>query len=100
MCYWQPRCCRSPPRPRPGGERAWPGPSLRSHDTGLNVLADALVVVVVVVGAAGRGVEGGYAVKVEDEVFPVAHRRGVVLVSGEPHCEEGEKKPFQKRFFR
>lgn len=43
------------------------------------------MVVVVVVGAAGRGVEGGDAVEVEDEVFPVAHRRGVVLVSREPH---------------
>lgn len=45
------------------------------------------MVVVVVVGAAGRGVEGGDAVEVEDEVFPVAHRRGVVLVSREPHWE-------------
>lgn len=43
------------------------------------------MVVVVVVGAAGRGVEGGDAVEVEDEVFPVAHGRGVVLVSREPH---------------
>ena len=43
------------------------------------------MVVVVVVGAAGRGVEGGDAVEVEDEVFPVAHRRGVVLVPREPH---------------
>ena len=70
---------------RPGGAGAWAAPALRSHDTGLNVLADALVVVVVVVGAAGRGVEGGDAVEVEDEVFPVAHGRGVVLVSREPH---------------
>ena len=69
---------------RPGGAGAWAAPALRSHDTGLNVLADALVVVVVV-GAAGRGVEGGDAVEVEDEVFPVAHGRGVVLVSREPH---------------
>lgn len=100
MCYVQPRCSGSPPQPRPRGDRAWPGPSLRSHDTGLNVLADALVVVVMVVGAAGRGVEGGDAVEAEDEVLPVAHRRGVVLVSGQPHCKEGEKKTFQKRIFR
>lgn len=76
----------SPPRSSPGGQRGpGPAPALCSHDTGLNVLADALMVVVVVVGAAGRGVEGGDAVEVEDEVFPVAHRRGVVLVSREPH---------------
>lgn len=61
-----------------------PAPALRSHNTGLDVLADALVVVVVV-GAAGRGVEGGDAVEVEDEVLPVAHGRGVVLVSRERH---------------
>lgn len=68
-----------------GGQGAWAAPALRSHNTGLDVLADALVVVVVVVGAAGRGVEGGDAVEVEDEVLPVAHGRGVVLVSRERH---------------
>ena len=73
-------------------------PALRSHDTGLNVLADALVVVVVVVGAAGRGVEGGDAVEVEDEVFPVAHRRGVVLVSREPHWKGREEKRSSETF--
>lgn len=45
----------------------------RSHDAGLDVLAHALVVVVIV-GPAGRGVEGRNAVEVEDEVFSVAHR--------------------------
>lgn len=59
-----------------------------SHDAGLDVLAHALrvvVVVVVVVGAARRRVEGRDAVKVEHEVFPVAHR-GVALVARDAHC--------------
>lgn len=61
---------------------------LPSHDAGLNVLADALVVVVVVIGPAGRGVERRNAVEVEDEVLPVTHGRGVVLVSRESHWKE------------
>lgn len=40
---------------------------------------------VVIVGSAGRGVEGGDAVKVQHEVFPVAHR-GVALIARDPHC--------------
>ena len=56
------------------------------------------MVVVVVVGAAGRGVEGGDAVEVEDEVFPVAHGRGVVLVSREPHCKGRDEKCSSETF--
>lgn len=59
-----------------------------SHHAGFDVLAHALrvvVVVVVVVGAARRGVEGRDAVKVEHEVFPVAHRR-VALIARDAHC--------------
>lgn len=59
-----------------------------SHHAGFDVLAHALrvvVVVVVVVGAARRGVEGRDAVKVEHEVFPVAHRR-VALIARNAHC--------------
>lgn len=47
---------------RPGVQSA-----ARSHDAGFDVLTDALrvvVVVMVIVGATGRGVEGGDAVKV------------------------------------
>lgn len=92
MCYLlllPPACPGSPPQSAPPGDGG-PGaaPSLRSHDTGLDVLADALVVVVVVVGPAGGGVEGRNAVEVEDEVFSVAHRRRVVLVPRQAHCKE------------
>lgn len=47
-----------------------------SHHTGFDVLTDALVVVMVVmviVGSASRGVEGGDAVKVQHKILPVAH---------------------------
>lgn len=53
------------------------------------------MVVVVVVRAAGGGVEGGDAAEVEDEVLPVAHGRGVVLVSREPHWRERRETPFR-----
>lgn len=59
-----------------------------SHHAGFDVLAHALrvvVVVMVVVGAARRRVEGRDAVKVEHEVFPVAHR-GVALIARNAHC--------------
>lgn len=42
---------------------------------------------VVVVGSAGRWVEGGDAVEVEHEVLPVAHRR-VALVARDANCEQ------------
>lgn len=65
-----------------------------SHHAGFDVLAHALrvvvVVVVVVVGAASRGVEGRDAVKVEHEVFPVAHGR-VALIARNAHCRGGER---------
>lgn len=63
------------------------------HHARFDVLAHALrmvVVVVVVVGAAGRRVEGRDAVKVEHEVFPVAHGR-VALVARNAHCREGRQ---------
>lgn len=59
-----------------------------SHDAGL----DVLVVMVVVVGAAGRGVERGNAVEVEDKIFPVAHRGGVMLVAGQTHCKRKKQR--------
>lgn len=60
---------------------------MRSHDARFDVLAHALgvvVMVVVVVGATGRRVEGRDAVKVQHKIFPVAHRR-VALVAWDPH---------------
>lgn len=65
-----------------------------SHHAGFDVLAHALrvvVVVVVVVGAASRGVEGRDAVKVEHEVFPVAHGR-VALIARNAHCRVEERR--------
>lgn len=51
--------------------------------------------VVVVVRAAGRGVEGRDAVEVEDEILPVAHWAGVVLVPRQAHCGERKKRRVQ-----
>lgn len=59
-----------------------------SHHARFDVLTDALgmvMVVMVVVGSAGRRVEGRDAVEVEHEVLPVAHRR-VALVARDAHC--------------
>lgn len=50
------------------------------------------MVVVVVVGAAGRGVERGNAVEIEDKIFPVAHRGGVMLVAGQSHCKRKKQR--------
>lgn len=47
------------------------------------------MVVMVIVGSASRGVEGGDAVKVQHKIFPVAHR-GVALVTWNPHCTSKE----------
>lgn len=65
-----------------------------SHHARFDVLTHALgvvVVVMVVVGSAGRGVEGGDAVEVEHEVLPVAHRR-VALVARDAHCEQTQSR--------
>lgn len=43
------------------------------------------MVVMVIVGSASRGVEGRDAVKVQHEIFPVAHR-GVALIARNAHC--------------
>lgn len=51
------------------------------------------MVVVVIVGSAGRGVEGGDAVKVQHKIFPVADR-GMALIARNPHCGEAERKGF------
>lgn len=66
---------------RRGEER---GGLVCSHDAGLNVLTHALVVVVVV-GPTGRGVEGRNAVEIEDKILSVAHWSGVMLVTGQAH---------------
>lgn len=65
-----------------------------SHHARFDVLTHALgvvVVVMVVVGSAGRWVEGGNAVEVEHEVLPVAHRR-VALVARDANCEQTESR--------
>lgn len=65
-----------------------------SHHAGLDVLAHALVVVMVVmviVGSASRGVEGGDAVKVQHKIFSVADR-GMALITWNSHCMKREKK--------
>lgn len=65
-----------------------------SHHARFDVLTHALgvvVVVMVVVGSAGRWVEGGDAVEVEHEVLPVAHRR-VALVARDANCEQTESR--------
>lgn len=65
-----------------------------SHHAGFDVLTDALgmvMVVMVVVGSAGRRVEGRDAVEVEHEVLPVAHRR-VALVARDAHCGERQER--------
>lgn len=70
-----------------------------SHHAGFHILAHALVVVVVV-GPAGRRVEGRNAVEVEDEIFSVADRGRVMLVARQPHCKEKAKRAaFGKRPF-
>lgn len=61
--------------------------ALPSHHAGLDVLADALMVVVVVVRAASRRVKGRNAVKIEDKILPVAHRGRVMLVARQSHCK-------------
>lgn len=73
--------------------------SPRLHHTGLDVLADGLVVVVmvVVIRAAGRWVEGRDAVEIEDEILPVAHRAGVVLVPRQAHCGERKREKVSPR---
>lgn len=78
---------RSPPWPSlPQGWGAQQdGIPSHSHDTGLDVLTHALVVVVVIIRPTGRGVERRNAVEVEDEIFPVAHRGGVMLVARQSH---------------
>lgn len=52
------------------------------------------MVVVVIVGSAGRGVEGGDAVKVQHKIFPVADR-GMALIARNPHCGQAERKGFE-----
>lgn len=53
-----------------------------------------------VVGPAGRRVEGRNAVEVEDEIFSVADRGRVMLVARQPHCREKAKRAaFGKRPF-
>ncbi|EOA98899.1 hypothetical protein Anapl_04197 [Anas platyrhynchos] len=65
--------------------KEWRGPKTAS--LGLDVLADALMVVVVVVRAASRRVKGRNAVKIEDKILPVAHRGRVMLVARQSHCK-------------
>lgn len=73
--------------------------SPRLHHAGLDVLADGLVVVMVVmvIRAAGRWVEGRDAVEIEDEILPVAHRAGVVLVPRQAHCGERKREKVSPR---
>lgn len=53
-----------------------------------------------VVGPAGRRVEGRNAVEVEDEIFSVADRGRVMLVARQSHCREKAKRAkFGKRPF-
>ena len=56
--------------------------SVHSHNTGLNILAHALVMMVIIRATSGR-VERRNAIEIEDEIFPVAHWSGVVLVTGQ-----------------
>lgn len=63
---------------------AWP-PSLHSHDAGLNILAHTLVVVMVIIWSACRGMERRNAIKVEDKIFSVTHWGRVMLVSRQSH---------------
>lgn len=63
---------------------AWPA-SLHSHDTGLNILTNALVMVVVIVWPTSRGMERRNAVEVEDEIFSVTHWGRVMLVPRQSH---------------
>lgn len=63
---------------------AWPL-SLHSHDAGLNILTDALMVVMVIIWPASRGMERRNAIKVEDEIFSVTHGGRVVLVPRQSH---------------
>lgn len=79
-----------------GSAGAW-APSLHSHDAGLDILTDALVMVMVVIWPAGRGVEGGNAIKVEDEILSVTHWGGVVLISGQSHCKKKGRKTLQNQ---
>lgn len=75
---------QSPPPPTEKVALAWPA-SLHSHDTGLNILTDALVMVVVIVWSTSRGMERRNAVEVEDEIFPVTHWGRVMLVPRQSH---------------
>lgn len=70
--------------------RAWP-PSLHSHDTGLNILADTLVVVMVIIWSACRGMERRNAIKVEDKILSVTHWGRVMLVSRQSHWKKKGK---------
>lgn len=64
-------------------ERAFKA-SVHSHNTGLNILAHALVVMVIVRATSG-GVERRNAIEIEDEIFSVTHWSGVMLVTGQSH---------------
>lgn len=57
--------------------------SVHSHNTGLNILAHALVMMVIIRATSGR-VERRNAIEIEDEIFSVAHWSGVMLVTRQP----------------
>lgn len=67
-----------------GGESGLQGLSVDSHNTGLNILAHALVVMVIIRATSG-GVERRNAIEIEDEIFSVTHWSGVMLVTGQSH---------------
>lgn len=70
--------------------------SVHSHNTGLNILAHALVVMVIIRATSG-GMERRNAIEIEDEIFSVTHWGGVMLITGQSHWKKKgeEKKSFQ-----
>jgi hypothetical protein len=74
------------------GERGLQVASVPSHNAGLNILAHALVVMVIV-RPTGWGVERRNAIEIEDKIFSVTHWSRMMLVTGQSHWKKkGEKK--------
>lgn len=71
--------------------------ALPSHHAGLDVLTDALMVVMVVVRSTSGRVKRRNAIKIEDKIFPVAHRGGVMLVARQSHCKRRKEEPLRSR---
>lgn len=64
--------------------------TLRSHDTGFDVLVEILVMVMelVVVRSSVVGVERGDSVQVQHKVLPVARWSRVAGISRKTHCRK------------